>query len=197
VTRGVGGAPGLAPPADVAPTVVLALHAPPTFPRATYEVGLSARMARAPRNERAATAGVKVLAYPEAIIALAEARAAGADEALFLDTEGHLSEATASNLFLCVGDTLLTPPQSCGALPGLTRAAVLELAPALGLRATERAIEPHELAAAREAFLTSSLREIAPLVRVDEHAIGTGAVGPVTRRVMAAFAALVRRECAA
>jgi branched-chain amino acid aminotransferase len=196
VTRGVSAAPGLAPPAEATPTIVLAVHALPVFPRSIYEAGLSARTARARHNEWAATAGVKTLAYPEAIIALAHARAAGADEALVLDTAGHLAEATASNLFLCIDDALVTPPCTCGALPGITREAVLELAPALGLAATERAIEPGELGTASEAFLTSSLREIAPLVRVDERAVGSGRVGPVTRRVMEAFAALVRRECA-
>lgn len=196
VTRGVGTAPGLAPPAEVTPTIVLAVHALPVFPRAIYEHGLSARTARARRNEWAATAGVKTLAYTEAVIALAEARAAGADEALFLDTAGHLSEATASNVFLWVGDTLVTPPRTCGVLPGITREAVLELAPTLGLTAMERAIDARELEEASEAFLTSSLREIAPLVRVDGRAIGAGTVGPVTRRMMTAFAALARRACA-
>jgi branched-subunit amino acid aminotransferase/4-amino-4-deoxychorismate lyase len=81
-------------------------------------------------------------------------------------------------------------------LPGITRAAVVELAPALGLRLEERPLEPRELEGAEEAFLTSTLREVAPLVRVDGRSVGGGAVGPVTRRAMDAYAELVRRECA-
>ncbi len=74
------------------------------------------------------TAGLKTLAYVDAVAGLLEARRAGADEALFLDTEGHCSEATASNLFVWTGAELVTPPLSCGVLPGITREAVLELA---------------------------------------------------------------------
>ena len=77
-----------------------------------------------------------------------------------------------------------------------TKTAVLEIAPALGLEVRERPVGAQELALAEEAFLTSSLREIAPLVRVDHRAIGNGTVGVTTRRVMDAFAALVERECA-
>jgi branched-chain amino acid aminotransferase len=140
------------------------------------------------------TAGLKTLAYTDSVLALAEARRAGADEAIFLDTEGHCSEATASNLFAVVGDTLVTPPVSCGALPGITRAAVIELARGLEIEVAERPLSPDELRAAREAFLTSSLREIAPLVRVGDGPIGLGVPGSTTRELTRAYAALVRRE---
>ena len=196
LSRGVG-APGLAPSAGSTPTVAIAVHPLPTFPASLYEHGLSALTATARRNERGATAGVKSLAYTEAIIALAQAHGAGADEAIFLDTEGHVSEASASNIFLCEEGTLITPALSCGSLPGITRAAVMELAPALGLAVEERAVAPRELTVASEAFLTSSLRGIAPLVRIDRHAVGRGTVGPVTTRVMRAYAELVERECTA
>jgi branched-subunit amino acid aminotransferase/4-amino-4-deoxychorismate lyase len=161
-----------------------------------HSEGLAAVTARAHRDEHAITSGLKTLAYAEGIAALAEARRRGADEALFRDMAGHVCEATASNVFARVGGALVTPPLTCGVLPGITRAAVIELAPALGLRVEERPLEPRELEEAEEAFLTSSLREIAPLVRVDGRPVGGGAVGPVTRRAMGAYAELVRRECA-
>lgn len=198
VTRGVG-APGLAAPAHPSPTVILAVHPLPAFPARLYEAGVTAIVASGRRNERALSSGLKTLAYVDAVLALAEARAAGADEALFLDTEGHVSEATASNLFACAGDTLLTPPLGCGALPGITRAAVLELAAGAGLRAREATLSLEELAAADEAFLTSSVREIVPLVALRRDAattpIGPGRPGPATRRVAQAYRALVREEC--
>lgn len=194
VSRGVG-APGLAVSADSTPTVAIAINRLPAFPASLYEHGLSALTATARRNEHGVTAGVKSLAYTEAIVALAQTHDAGADEALFLDTEGHISEASASNVFLCKEGALVTPPISCGALPGITRATVLELAPALGLTVEERRVDPHELADADEAFLTSSLRGIAPLVRIDRHAIGKGTVGPFTRSVMRAYMELVEHEC--
>lgn len=191
VSRGVG-TRGLAPAPDAAPTVVVAVH-PLDPPRAPAP--LSAHIARARRNEHAATSGVKTLAYTEAVVALAQARAAGADEAIVLDTAGHVSEATASNVFAVVAGVVVTPPLSCGVLPGITREAVLGIAGAHALPVAERVLEPAELMAAEELFLTSTIREIAPVVRVDDRAIGSGAVGEITRRVRAAYEALVLEEC--
>ena len=196
VSRGIG-SPGLAPRDAAAPTVVITVNRMPTFPPALREHGLSALTATARRDERAATAGVKSLAYTEAIIALMRAHDEGADEAIFLDSDGHVSEASTSNAFVCSAGALATPPLSCGVLPGITREAIIELAPTLGLQVSERPLSPRELAEADEAFLTSSLRGIAPLVRIDGRAIGTGTVGPITQSVMRAYAALVERECAA
>jgi branched-chain amino acid aminotransferase len=110
------------------------------------------------RNEYAMTAGLKTLAYVDSVAGLLGARRAGADEALFLDTEGHCSEASASNLFIATGTELVTPPLSCGVLPGITRETVIELARAERSAVAERTIGLHEVRAAKEAFLTSSLR---------------------------------------
>jgi branched-chain amino acid aminotransferase len=193
VTRGPGSA-GLAPPPDVRPTEIVAVVPLPVFPPATYTAGLTAHVASGRRNERAMTAGLKTMAYADSVAALLEARRHGADEALFLDTRERCSEATASNLFAWIGGELITPSLSCGALPGITRAAVLELAAVLGIPAAEREIGLDGLRGAREAFLTSSLRGIAPLVRVNGDAIGTGKPGDVTRQLLDAYAALVERE---
>jgi len=196
VTRGEGPA-GVSPPAGAQPTVIVTLSPMPSFPASIYDVGLISHVASGRRNERAMTAGLKTLAYTDAIAGLLEARRAGADEALFLDTQGHCSEATASNLFAWTGEVLVTPPLSCGVLPGVTREAVLELAHAQGLPAEERAFRLEELLEAEEAFLTSSLRGVAPLVRVGSRAIGGGTPGECTLRLMAAYIALVDRECGA
>ncbi len=187
--------PGALPPDESAPTVILAIHAVPRPPAAWWERGLSARLVAGRRNEHAVTAGLKTLAYPDAVAALVEARAHGAEEALFLDTAGHLCEASASNLFFYGRDALVTPPVHCGALPGVTREAVLALAVDLDLVVEERAAFPEELLGAEEAFLTSSVREVVPLTRVDGRAIDGGAPGPFTRRLAEAYGALVRREC--
>jgi branched-chain amino acid aminotransferase len=196
VSRGVGSS-GLAPRDLSASTVVITVNEPPTFPSALHEYGLSAITAAARRDERAATAGVKSLAYTEAIVALMRAHDENADEAIFLDIEGHISEASASNVFICRDGTLVTPPLSCGVLPGITREAIIELAPTLGVRVVERPVTARELAEADVAFLTSSLRGVAPLVRIDCRAIGRGTVGAMTRAVSSAYAALVDRECIA
>ena len=197
VTRGPASAPGLAPPpaGRERATVVVAVYPAPAIPAACYTEGLTVCVPTGRRNEHAMTAGLKTLAYTDAVLALAEARGAGSDDALMLDTAGHLSEASASNVFLYAGGRLATPPVSCGALPGITRAAVMECAATLGVPCDERELAFAELRAADEAFLTSSLREIAPLVKADDHRIGGGTPGPVTRAIMGAYREMVRREC--
>jgi branched-chain amino acid aminotransferase len=194
VTRGVGVA-GVAPPVHAHPTAIVAVNPPPVFPATVYAFGLTAHVASGRRNEYAMTAGLKTIAYADSVAAWLEARRAGADEALFLDTQAHCSEATSSNLFLWTGSVLLTPPISCGALPGITRAAVLELAGAIGVPAAERIVGVDDLAGAEEAFLTSSLRGLAPLVGLDARPIGRGIPGALTRKFADAYTALVAREC--
>jgi branched-chain amino acid aminotransferase len=194
VSRGPG-AHGLAPRDVATGTVVITADALPAFPAALHEHGLSALTASARRDERALTSGVKTLAYTEAIASLGRARDEGADEVIFLDTEDHVSEASASNIFIVSGAALVTPPLSCGVLPGITREAIIELAATLGVQMMERPVSPSELSGADEAVLTSSLRGIAPLVRVDGRAIASGSVGQVTRELSAAYSELVESEC--
>jgi branched-chain amino acid aminotransferase len=198
VTRGVG-AGGVAPSTERAahPTVIVAVSNFPLFPTLIYELGLSAHVVSGRRNERAMTAGLKTLSYTDTVAGLLEARRAGADEALFLDTEDHCCEASASNLFALIDDALVTPPLTCGALPGITRAALIELATSERITVSERPFGIEELVGASEAFLTSSLRAVAPLARVGVQSLGDGRVGPVTRCLMDAYAALRERECLA
>lgn len=185
VTRGPG--TGLTPPDDPEPTVVIAVR-PPSKPPAAVR----AKLARGRVNEQATTAGLKRPAYLDAVVEMAAARAAGCDDVLFLDTAGHLAEGAYSNLFVVARGTLRTPPPTCGILPGITRAAVLEIAAEEGRDATEEALDPAVLDLAEEAFLTSSLREIVPLVSVDGRPVGRGEPGPVTRGIREAYASLTR-----
>jgi branched-chain amino acid aminotransferase len=189
VTRGIGA--GLAPVAGAPPTTVLLIDRVPPFPATLFARGLSTHIALGRRNEHASTAGLKTLAYTEAVLAAAEARARGADDALFLDTAGHLCEGTSSNIFLVIRGVAHTPPRSCGVLPGITRAVVLEILATLDIPIVESPIPPEALDAADELFLTSSLREIAPVTSVSDRPVGTGAPGPVTRRVREAYQALI------
>lgn len=194
VTRGVGPM-GVSPPEDVQPTVLVTVNPMPSFPESMYAGGLSAVVVSGRKNEYSMTAGLKTLAFTENVAALLEARRLGAEEALFLDIEGHCSEASASNLFIWSDGALTTPPLSCGVLPGVTREAVLELAQTAGIPTEERAFALDDLLRAEEAFLTSSLRGIVPLVRVAETHIGGGTPGELTRRLSSAYAELVSREC--
>ncbi len=194
VTRGPGPG-GLAPPADPRPTTVMTVGPMPTAHPDSFRKGLRAVIASGRRNPRAMSVGLKTLSYTDSVLAWIEAQRAGADEALLLDTDGHCSEATASNLFVLHGGVLRTPPTTCAALPGITRATVLEIAAALGLQAREDAIDAHELERADEVFLTSSLRGIAPLQAIDDRPVGSGTPGAIATRIAGAYDALVSQEC--
>lgn len=119
-----------------------------------------------PRNERGPLAGVKSTSYAENAVALARAAAAGASEALLLNTRGELCEGTGSNVFLIGAGGLRTPALDSGCLAGITRALVVEW-----FGAAETAIASADLATAEEVFLTSSTRNVHPVSRVDDHAM--------------------------
>lgn len=189
ISRGAGA--GVAPPSGIAPTTVLLISRLPAVPATLAATGLAVRIASGRRNEYAPSAGLKTLSYTDTVLALIEAKAGGADDALLLDTAGHLCEGTSSNLFLVAGGRVRTPPRSCGILPGITRQTVLAILESLGIAAKEAPLPPEELDGADEIFLTSSLREIAPVTRIGERVVGSGRPGPLTSRVVAAYRDLV------
>lgn len=189
LTRGAGPL-GLDPSAALTPLRVILVEPLTPPPPSAYRDGVAVVTVR---TERAADAahGAKVGNYLASLLALQKARAAGAHEALILDASGHVLEGTTSNVFLVRGGDLITPPDEAGILPGITRAHLLDIARAErhGVRFTS--ITPADLATADEVFLTSSIREILPVVRVDDRIIAGGAPGPVTRALHAAFRAMV------
>jgi branched-chain amino acid aminotransferase len=138
----------------------------------------TARVATSPwtRNERGALTGVKSTSYAENVRALAEARTTGADEAIFLNTRGHVCEGTGSNLFCVFGDRVVTPPLSAGPLAGITRDLVLEIADV-----TEADLTLPEALGADEVFLTSSMRDIQGVSAWDDRS--WTAPGTQTRRL--------------
>ena len=113
-----------------------------------------------PRNERGALAGLKTISYGENVRALAQAKEAGAGEAIFPNTRGELCEGTGTNVFVVTGNVLRTPPEESGCLLGVTRALILELADRLSTRAEEVTLPISALATADEAFSSSSTREV-------------------------------------
>ncbi|WP_051953709.1 aminotransferase class IV [Methylocapsa aurea] len=154
VTRGAGPR-GLAPPGAPHPTLLMTL-APMPAPR---DSPLSLHIARRTRrNEFSPVSRIKALPYLDNLIALEEARAHGADEALMLNTRGAVACATIANLFLIREGRLETPPVSDGALPGAMRALALSLANQVGLTPVEASLEEADIAAADEVFLTNSVR---------------------------------------
>ena len=130
---------------------------------------------------------VKSLNYLNSALAKQEARRQGADEALLLNAAGHVVEASVANVFAVRAGSLLTPPASDGALEGLTRATVLELAAAQRIPAEERTLGRYDLLAAEEVFLTGSGTRIIAVASLDGREIGKGGAGPVTKRLYQAF----------
>jgi branched-chain amino acid aminotransferase len=174
--------------ASVAPTVVIAASSLTPWPETADVVTVPW-----PRNERGATAGLKTISYAENVRALAYAHDHGAGEAIFPNTRDELCEATGSNVFLVRDDRLVTPAADSGCLLGVTRALVLELALELGIDADETALPLGALAAADEAFLSSTTREVQAVAHVDGQPLPS-APGPVTARLREAFAKLVARN---
>jgi branched-chain amino acid aminotransferase len=130
--------------------------------------------------------GHKTLAYLDHILARELARARGADEAIRLDATGHAVEGATCNLFAVSHGAVVTPPVDAGALPGITRARVLALCERAAIRATVRALSVRELRHADEIFVTSALRGVVAVTRLDGE---PRAEGPVTARLAAAYAA--------
>lgn len=185
LTRG-GGPLGLDPSQAVAPLRVILVEPLKLLPAEMYRDGVAVITYRTERAGDAAH-GAKVGNYLASVLALKAARAANAHEALIVDTHGRVLEGTTSNLFLIKGDALITPPEEAGILPGITRAHVLDLAAGVGLHVDLRTLVPADVTSADEVFISSSLREILPVVRVDGVTIGDGAPGPKTRALHAAF----------
>ena len=131
--------------------------------------------------------GAKVANYLVSVLAMHDARAAGAVEALVVDRNECVVEGATSNVFAILGGCLVTPPEEAGILLGITRARVLESARELGMEPVLRPLPVAELTGAQEVFISSSIRELMPVVRVDGVQIGSGAPGPVTGRLHQTF----------
>jgi branched-chain amino acid aminotransferase len=186
VTRGPG-RHGLTPTRAESPTVIVFAQE-----LLTFKTSIGVRTASGRRNEFSMSNGIKTLSYTDSVLAIMEATAKGGEDAIFLDTRGHVSEATASNVFLVKNEAVRTPPISCGAFPGITRSVVIELLKGLSIPVTDDPVSPAELAEADEVFLTSSIREIAPVDTIDGRTLK--APGPLTTAIMGAFAAQVQLE---
>jgi len=185
LTRGEGGEGGGVWPDEVLAPTVLVTASPVHLPAGLAEDGAAAITSAVRAVAGAPTH--KSTSFQPNVLAKGEARRAGAWEALLRNERGEVAEGATSNVFAVRAGELHTPPPEAGILPGVTRAFVLRMARDLGITAEESALRPQALAGAGEAFLTSSLAGIVPLVRLDGEPIGSGAPGPVTRRLQRAY----------
>lgn len=147
------------------------------------------------RQTRDPIAGHKTTSYFSRLAALREAHRQGAFETLWLTPQELVAEGSISSVLALIGDELLTPPLDTPVLPGITRETVLELAAARGIAVRQEPLHLADLREADELFLTNSLMQLMPVVRLDRHAIGTERPGEVTLRLLEDYRALVTREC--
>jgi len=154
-------------------------------PAELYERGASLAIVGVERtSRRAVDPAVKSGNYLNNIMALAEAKRAGAYEAIMCSPDGRVAEGSTSNLFVARGGRLVTPALATGILSGITRMRVIDIARAADLAVDEGDLRPDDVRGAEEAFITSSIRGVMPVTQVDDRVIGDGAPGPITRRLM-------------
>ena len=180
VTRGQGPRP-TAPAGPLVPTVILIVTGHPV--RELDPVCV----ATVP-DIRSARSDIKSLSLLPKVLTSLEAQRRGAAEGIYVDAAGFVREGTSSNIFAVVRGTLHTPPLGHELLAGVTRAVVIDLCRAEGLPVSEAPLPLSDLLRADEAFLTSTLREVVPIARIDDVLLGTDR--PITRRLQAAFARL-------
>jgi branched-chain amino acid aminotransferase len=200
VSRGAFRGRGLLPPDEVVrPTIAIQAWPIVPTPAGHLDGGLHLIASAVRRDPANPLATLKTVSRADYVYARLEARRAGADDAVFLTVDGHLSEATTSNIFLIRRASdgsleLATPSLDCAILPGTTRSWLLAWGARVGLRPIEARLVASELAAAEEAFLSSSVAGVLPVTRFAGAAIGTGLPGPWTRRARADREAMIRGE---
>jgi len=191
VSRGAGDL-GLDPRLCRRPSVVIIADTITMYPAHLYTRGLELTVATPRTPTWALDPRIKSLNYLNNILAKLEAQQAGALEAVMLNGEGYVAECTADNIFFVRQGQLCTPSTAAGALQGVTRDSVLEVAQSLGLPTAEGFFTRYDLYTADECFMTGTGAEIVPVVRIDGRTIGTGQPGPLTAQLRQGFETLCR-----
>jgi len=192
VTRGIGNL-GLTPTQCKSPSVIIIAATIALYHQDFYRKGLTIVTCATRRSNPAAlNPAVKSLNYLNNVMARIEANLAGADEALMLNDAGNVAECTADNVFIVKHGQIFTPPVAAGALRGITRSVVFEIAAELGVKVRETDITRHDVFVADECFLTGTAAEIVPVVKADGRSIGNGKPGPITARIIARFRQVTR-----
>jgi branched-chain amino acid aminotransferase len=133
-------------------------------------------------------------AYVNSILAKREAQQCGYDEAIMLDAQGYVAEASGENIFMVKDGVLLTPPLSAAILAGITRDAIIRIATDLKMAVREESFARDQLYVADECFLTGTAAEVTPVREVDGRKLGDGASGPMTRELQSVFFRAARGE---
>ncbi len=195
ITRGVGEL-DLAPDSCERAGSVIIAKPLPVYPRSWYDDGIDVRIVGTMRNPaRAMSPSIKSGNYLNNVLALMEARRAGALEAAMLNENGLLTECTTSNIFFASQGRVRTPSLDCGLLSGITRSLLLDAARRSGIAIEEGHFEAGELRSAEEAFITSTTKDLVPIRTVDGARLPTSP-GPLTRKLSALFAQRVEESMA-
>jgi len=178
------------------PTVVITAEALPEYPGSWYSEGISVSITELRQSPTDIACGRKTGCYFPRVLAMRTAAAKKVQEALWFTPEGHLAEACFCNVFLRVGDELLTPPLDTPVLNGILRGVVMELCETGNIKCSDaRPLLGRDLLGADEVFLTSSCSGIRPVVRVEDRVVSDGKVGPIASELMKAYEDVLDAEC--
>ena len=192
VTRGIGSL-GLNPRSCKKPSVIIIAGKIQVYPEELYARGMDIVTVPTVRNlHSAVNPAIKSLNYLNNILAKIEANNAGVEEAVMLNAEGFVSECTADNLFIIKNGELHTPPLYAGALYGITRGTVMDIAREEGHEVSEPNLTRYDLFNADECFLTGTGAEIMPVIKIDERVIGSGKPGELTKKLTEEYHALTK-----
>ena len=192
VTRGIGTL-GLNPNRCKDPSIIIIADTIQLYAPELYEKGMEIITAPTTRNLHSAlNPAIKSLNYLNNILAKMEANIAGCEEAVMLNAEGFVSECTGDNIFIVKARRVFTPPLSAGALHGITRGVVMDLAREEGVSVAEPNLTRYDLFNADECFLTGTGAELIPIVKIDGRVIGTGRPGPLTGKLVDKYRALTK-----
>ena len=193
-TRGEGEIT-LDPTADQIGNFILITKELPEYPRSWYDKGVWMVVSDVVRNHKRATdPSVKSGNYLNNVMAMGEAKRAGAFDAIMLNHKGMVSEGTTSNIWMVKDNKFITPPLDAGLLGGITRQSLLDLGKAKGLDMMEENFSPEQMKAADEVFLTSTTKEIMPIVKIDQQVIADGQPGVNTRKLHALYQELMQEH---
>jgi branched-chain amino acid aminotransferase len=192
VTRGIGTL-GLNPNKCKRPSVIVIADKIQLYPAEYYVRGLEIITVPTVRNLHSAlNPAIKSLNYLNNILAKIEANNGGCEEAIMLNAEGFVAECTGDNIFIVARDHLVTPPLTAGALYGITRGVVLDMARESGMSVAESNLTRYDLFNADECFLTGTGAELIPVVKIDGRVIGSGQPGPVTKSLVERYHAMTK-----
>ena len=192
VTRGAGSL-GLNPNKCKTPSVIVIADTIQVYPPEMYDKGLDIITVPTTRNSPSAVnPAIKSLNYLNNILAKIEANNSGCEEAIMLNAQGYIAEGTVNNLFILKDGQMFTPPLAAGALYGITRATVIDLAREAGIPVSEPNLTRYDVFNADECFLTGSGAEVIPVVKLDGRVIGNGKPGSITRQLVQRYKALTQ-----